>query len=686
MRSATLRIANETNFNIGFGAPKGAPNDYSERNMNLKRKGLLITVVFLLAVFLAAWLAMPSVSACAETDEPSTTIDTNYWFERIDVEIEVRRDKTFAVHETLKVGFIHGGQNTGIIRDIQRVSQTTHVIDGKERQGKNFFANLSNVEVTIDGEPARVTQGYYSNGEFFSVKMQKPDQSFFDATDQENKTGFHEFSLSYVYDMSDDKAKGYDDFTLDVLGYDMAYTRVFSAQITFPEGTDLSDTTFRTNRKAVWVPDQFDPNTGNGSENCSVRDNVIKMLAAPYSANRGYTVQVILPDGYFEVGGTTQFGYYWAFFAVAVLAVAGIAYFFSNYCSRKPLEVLEISPPEGMRAMRYSSIWHAGARAKDAAAVITQWADEGYVRIEQDGRKDLKLYKLKDLPETADEAERNYFHAVFPRAAGGDVFSTKEMRSTRSMGLNYRRSSQMHTRLNLLISAANDPDPRKKGNLKAHILMTALSLVPMLMTVVYFCILLRTALPIFFFIFMAAGTMVGSMQAREFQTPIAYIFPIAFMGMPFGVFFALFYLSLYDYAALLWIAIAVWAASLVLLHFMKRRSPEAQKELGSMRGFKRFLLTAELSRIEMLFRDDPDYYSHIIPYCLIMGISDKVAKRFKALDIAAPEWAQAATAVGFSSFARSLSSSSGGGSHGGGGGGHGGSSGGGGGGGGSRGC
>lgn len=645
--------------------------------MNIKRKGLLITVVFLLAVFLAAWLAVPSVSACAETEEPSTTIDTNYWFERIDVEIEVRRDKTFAVHETLKVGFIHGGQNTGIIRDIPRVSQTTHVIDGKERQGKNFFANLSNVEVTIDGGSARVTQGYYSNGEFFSVKMQKPDQSFFDATDQENKTGFHEFSLSYVYDMSDDKAKGYDDFTFDVLGYSMAYTRVLHAKISFPGGTDLTNTTYRTNRKRPWEPD------GN-AEYVKTEGNTIELVACPYKAEKGYTVQVILPDGYFEVGGTTQFGYYWAFFAVAMFAVVGIAILFYQYCPRKPVEVVEISPPQGLRAMRYSSIWHAGAREKDVAAVITQWADEGYVRIEQDGKKDLKIYKVKDMPETAEDEEREYFNAMFPSRKGGDVFSTKDMRMKPNF-LNDSRSSAMRTCLNLMVSVANQPDPRKKGNLRAHILMTALSLVPMIMTVVYFCILCRTALPLFFFIFMAAGTAVGSSQARAFQTPIAYIFPLAFMGMPFGVFYALFYLSLYDYAALLWVALAVWAVTLVLLHFAKRRSPEAQKELGSMRGFKRFLLTAELSRIEMLFRDDPDYYSHIIPYCLIMGISDKVAKRFKALNVAVPEWAQAATAVGFSHFARSISSSSGGGSHGGGGG-HGGSSGGGGGGGGSRGC
>ncbi len=107
-------------------------------------------------------------------------------------------------------------------------------------------------------------------------------------------------------------------------------------------------------------------------------------------------------------------------------------------------------------------------------------------------------------------------------------------------------------------------------------------------------------------------------------------------------------------------------------------------EYAQMLGFKRFLLTAELPRLEKMLDDDPEYYYHIIPYCLIMGIGEKVEKRFAPLGVAAPEWTGGISLGAFSSFTHSLSSSSGGGSSGGGG--SGGSSGGGGGGGGSRGC
>lgn len=647
---------------------------------------ILSASVFACAVF--AFSPARSVSANSYYDEEQGDyyIDTNWWFERVDVQIDVRKDKTFAIREIIKVGFIRGGENTGIIRDIQRISLTTRVIDGKKESGERYLANLSDVEVTIDGKPAKVTQGYYSNGEFFSVKMQKADQSYFEATDQsaEEKNeaaGYHDFALSYVYDMSEDKVSGYDDFTFDVLGYAMSFTRTFTAVVTFPEGTELSakNVTFRTNEKKPWLP------SATSGEGYAFDGNQISLQAKPMSENKGYTVQVILPDGYFELSGGLYFWYYWLFFAAALAALAGIGVLFYLYCPRKPVEQVELAPPKDIRVMRASAIWYGNARENDAAAVIAQWADDGYVKIVQDGKKDLILFKLKNISDSAEEEEKSYFNAVFPNNENGDVFSTKEMRKSTNFLSKYNRSYYMHLALRGLTARANVPDPLKKGNGLAHFLMTVFALVPFLMTVIYCCILSLTALPLFFFVFITAGTIVGSLQARSFMTGIAYIFPVAFTALPCGVLYGLFYMSRYDYAGLFWLAIAIWALGLVLLHFLKRRTPEAERQLGLLRGFKRFILTAELDRIEMLFNEDPDYFSHIIPYCLMMKIGDKVMKRYSSLQLSMPDWMRNVSVVGFSSFSRTLSSSSGGGSHGGGGGG-GGSSGGGGGGGGSRGC
>ena len=119
-----------------------------------------------------------------------------------------------------------------------------------------------------------------------------------------------------------------------------------------------------------------------------------------------------------------------------------------------------------------------------------------------------------------------------------------------------------------------------------------------------------------------------------------------------------------------------------------RRTPEVLSDYGKMRGFKNFLLKAELPRIQVLFDDDPFYFAEILPYCYIMGISEKVQKRFAPLNIPVPEYMSQGVNLNVicSSISRSNTAYAPRSSSGGGGGGHGGSSGGGGGGGGSRGC
>ena len=674
---------------------------------------LILTIFTLISAFSVCSV---SVSADSYYDEESgkTIIDTNWWFEEISVVMDVRRDKTVHVTETMKVGFLKGGQNTGIIRDIQRVSQTTRIIDGKEKRGKNFLTTLSDVEVTINGEPAKVTRSYYGQGQFHSVKMQKQDGSYFPATDQSDKNSCNTFVLSYVYGVGDDKVSGYDDLTIDLLGYAMDYTKRFSATVTFPSVLDESAVSFRTNGKAAWEPSE--------GETKRIDGNTVMMSARPMKEHKGYTLQALFDDGYFE----TQRTFFWYYIPFAVLAAAALGagiILFLKYRGRKPIAQVEFYPPEGMNVMRYSAIWHGRARRQDLGAVITSWASKGCVRIEKDGANDFTVYKLQDLPEvvrkeneetlqsyrqvvdmlektgsgalldavnetyeelTTGKSEREYFDELFQPMFGGfgenSYFSTREMKRS-SDPHKKRKLSQKAEKMRMM---GETPSVLYPNLMRGHILLTIASLVPFLMTIIYYCILSMSAIPIFFFIFIAAGTGVGSFQAKERMTPIAYVFPIAFTALPFFALSSIFYLPLYDYAGLLYLSLAIWALAQVALHFLTRRDPDVMHDYGKMRGFKQFLLTAELNRIKLLFDENPDYFSDIIPYCLVMGISKQVEKRFKPLNIAAPEWACGISPSAFSSMSRSLSSSSGGSS--GGGGGHGGSPGGGSGGGGSRGC
>lgn len=97
---------------------------------SLKIKPLLIICLTVLGVAAA-------VICCVFNSKPASaaSVDDNYRFDKISVDIIVNKDKTFAVTETLEVDFSESGVNTGIIRDIQRVSKTTRIIDGKKKNG-----------------------------------------------------------------------------------------------------------------------------------------------------------------------------------------------------------------------------------------------------------------------------------------------------------------------------------------------------------------------------------------------------------------------------------------------------------------------------------------------------------------------------------------------------------------------
>ena len=341
----------------------------------IKSKSLILLFLIAAIVLVAAFCG-----AFAPKAASANTVDDNYRFNKVSVDITVNKDKTFRVTETLTVRFLEDDINTGIIRDIQRISKTTRIVDGKKKDGGTYIAGLSDVKAKLDDGYCKVTESLYSNDEFYSIKMQKPSERF--------DAGVHTFVLSYIYDMHDDKVRGFDDFTFDVLGYAMNLTSEFDAKITFPEGTDLSKVSYRTNNKKTWTPDQ--------GEYGKVEGNVIYIHANPQKANKGYTVQVILPDGYF----TAQKTFYWYYIIFAVIAFASIVVvaviFLKCAIRKKPVEPVEFYPPEGMPVMRFASVWKLGAKPKHVAALILKWAGMGILTIEAEGTTDCLIKAVID--------------------------------------------------------------------------------------------------------------------------------------------------------------------------------------------------------------------------------------------------------------------------------------------------
>jgi hypothetical protein len=128
----------------------------------------------------------------------------------------------------------------------------------------------------------------------------------------------------------------------------------------------------------------------------------------------------------------------------------------------------------------------------------------------------------------------------------------------------------------------------------------------------------------------------------------------------------------------------------------EREIDENEKEYGDriverVLGLREFIQRAESDRIKQLFDQNPSYYFDILPYAMVLGVSDIWAKHFDGLSIEQPHWYRSRYRDGFrtrdfndtltrqfntlnTSMSSSPSSSSSGGSSGGGSGGGGGGS------------
>lgn len=118
----------------------------------------------------------------------------------------------------------------------------------------------------------------------------------------------------------------------------------------------------------------------------------------------------------------------------------------------------------------------------------------------------------------------------------------------------------------------------------------------------------------------------------------------------------------------------------ISVKIMPKRTPYGNEIYGKLKGFKRFLETAEKPQLEALVRQNPEYFYNILPYTYALEVSDVWIKQFETIAMTAPEWYVGAgtfdvhsfntfmqsTMSSAQSYESSSSSSSGGGSSGGG--------------------
>jgi uncharacterized membrane protein YgcG len=77
---------------------------------------------------------------------------------------------------------------------------------------------------------------------------------------------------------------------------------------------------------------------------------------------------------------------------------------------------------------------------------------------------------------------------------------------------------------------------------------------------------------------------------------------------------------------------------IILNQFMVKKNPKGIQLYSELKGFRKFIKTAETDRLKFLLKESPSYFETTMPFALTFGTLDSWARKFNALDISEPTW------------------------------------------------
>ena len=94
---------------------------------------------------------------------------------------------------------------------------------------------------------------------------------------------------------------------------------------------------------------------------------------------------------------------------------------------------------------------------------------------------------------------------------------------------------------------------------------------------------------------------------------------------------------------------------LILNRYMVKKNPKGTQLFSELKGFQKFIKTAEENRLKMLLKESPSYFESTMAYALAFGAFEQWADKFESLDIPPPKWYHSSgTNLGMHHFSRSF--------------------------------
>ena len=523
--------------------------------------------------------------------------------------------------------------NVDVKVDVNNVYHVTETVDfyfGTPGHGiyRNIPTSFSEIEERVDGGwcDSDPLDTYTESGNYV-LKMGDGDKYVH---------GLHKYKYGYDFTVRDDRDTSSDYFYFDVLPTEWE-TPIEQTKITVTMPKPIKE-------KNVYI---YSGKYGSTDNEAGVSwklegNKKIVITGKNLEQGTGVTVGVDLPEGYWvgQYDAQEQKTYLIVFILLVALAFAAAWFKFGR--RQDIVQTVEFKPPEGVTPAEIGLVIDGSLDKKDMVSMFMYYASKGYMTITEVGKKQFEFRKAQPIDENEKSFAKTLYKGLFLE---GEVVNSKELSSV--FGEKYRTACD---KLELQYDRGRDSKSVKIQKLGAILLF----IVPMIAMTFAMKYELRPESWLLGIGFggVAAAFMAGKLRksfrnrisGRKTGTiPVRIIYWI--IDIIFTIISAVGVGIVMDSAVCAIIYGLAFLAAQYFNIYCEKLSKKAAKIMGKALGFREFIKTAELERINLMVEEDPEYFFKVLPYAYVFGLTDKWVKKFENIKIPAPEWYSSSSPV-----------------------------------------
>ncbi len=397
-------------------------------------------------------------------------------------------------------------------------------------------------------------------------------------------TGIKDYIIKYRYNIGWDRDSNFDEVYYNLIGNDW--------------DTDIKKVEFK-----IELPKKFDANRVNftvgpygsrDTEGVKWRvdgNTIVGYTTVTLKPKESVTIALPLLEGYFNF--TEEKIIYFIFKGVLyliylIIPLIAIGLLKKYRDKESVIQTVEFYPPDGLTPTEVGYYIDGIIHSKDLTSLIFYWANMGYLKINELKKSgiftsgEFEIEFLKERLDSKKDFEKYMYNAL-------SAYKNSENR-------------------------VNIRDLRNK----------------------FYKHIDKAAEILEIDLIMNKKTLYSSKSLRAGNTMRTSILFIA--AASFGYFY---YFGITQGVSTLITVICGMVSALVTLAIsgkIKSKTEYGMEIYGRILGFKRFLETAEKRKLEMLLEENPSYFYNILPYTIVLGVSDIWADKFKDLVVEPPQW------------------------------------------------